>query len=100
MMRLNNAHSIDLQIVIFKSCAHQAPDTAQIPLSILRRKGGFIPAVIKLHCLFIALTYLTRRVILRWRGDSDKHPDVTLTGRITLNPGDSVHQFHTTDFWV
>lgn len=85
MMRLNNTHPVDLQIVIFKSCTHQAPDTAQIPLSILGRKGGFIPSVVKLHRLFVAFSNLTCRVILRRRGDSDKHPDITLTGRIAFS---------------
>ena len=56
--------------------------------------------MIELHSFVFTFADLSGRVILRWRGQRDKHPHVTNAGRVAFNPGDSVHQFHTPYFRV
>ena len=100
VVRLDNAHPIHFQIVIFESGTHQAPDSAQIALAVFRGECGFVPAVIELHRFAVTFADLSGRVILRRRGQRDKHSHITNAGRIAFNTGNGVHQLHTAYFRV
>ncbi|MNE96627.1 hypothetical protein D3C80_1948460 [compost metagenome] len=89
-MRLDNAHAVNLQPVVFKRRPNIAKQVHKITLAVFWRVRFFIPIVVKLH-LRAVFADGTGRMVFGWRGDGDKHPLIAFNLGSLLNPGNYRH---------